>query len=442
MPFDIWALVTVADRGIKPIWAVGALFIAAVFVNLCSGRLKLKVSATGTALLIFNVIALLSLANLVNTSPSHLVDFGSLWVQLAFVTLLFFTVTSLDLSEAQFRRVLQVWIGLAFVLSLYALYQVAARPLDLPLAYLPILNPSMGGGPITRGGAAFGPFVRPSSVFAEPSFFGSYLISPLFLTAMFWLYRERVGGFLFPHRLASWLVFVTIALAFLFTFSMGAYAAVGGAILIMLLNGRLLPKLVTYGILLILGLALIGWATELMVGTNFTRVAVVRGAALVSSLDNPTEGADIESPYARTGSLKKRFQRARAGLTVWAEQPLTGVGLNNFAHYYPDDVAPRLHTGLVQALAEMGVIGALGLGALFMAAFAQLRRGVQLANMRPYEWAVLISFYYSLWAFAIDILIARGWAFESFWFTLALAILALHWAIGQHRRRVREAQAS
>ncbi len=429
LPFDIWAVATVAGRGIKPVWAVGTLFIVVVLVNLCMGRLKLKATLTGAALLIFNAIALLSLVNLINTSTSHLVDFGTVWVQLAFGTLLFFTVTSLNLSRRQFRRVLQVWIGLAFVLSLYALYQVLARPFDWPFGYLPLLNPSMDRGGM--GGGSFGPFVRPSSVFAEPSFFGSYLISPLFLTAMFWLYRERVGAFLYPHRLVSWLVFGTIALAFLLTFSMGAYAAVGGAILVMLLNRRLLRKLVTYGVLLAIGFALVGWATEPLLGANFAKIAVVRGAAHVSSLDNPVGGSDIKSPFART-SIGNRYQRAKAGFSVWTEQPLTGVGLNNFAYYYPGNVAPRLHSGLVQVLAEMGLFGALGLGTIILAALVHLRRATKSVGLYPYDWAILLGFYYSVWAFAINLIIARGWTFETFWVTTALAILSLHWIIDRH----------
>jgi len=427
LPFDIWAVATVAGRGIKPVWAMGAVLVVAFTINLLVGRGKLKVSMTGRWILVFNAIALLSLVNLINTSPSHLVDFGTEWVQLVLLTLLFLAITSLDLSEGQFRRVLQVWVGLAFVLSLYAIYQVFARPLDWPFGYLPLMNPSMA-----REGMAdqtIGPFVRPSSVFAEPSFFGSYLLSPLFLSGVFWLYRDRVGGFLYRNRALNWLVFGTIAVAFLFAFSMGAYAALGGALLIALLNRRLAFKLVRYGVFAVALLAALGWTMKPVIGGNFAQIVWVRTQAHLASLDNPTGGSGIRSPYAKT-SIRARFQRAEAALSVWADQPLTGVGLNVFGHYYPEGVAPRVHGAFLQALVEMGMVGLFSLIAVFATALSHMRKLIKRLSADPLKWAVLTAFYYSVWALVFALLLAGTWVRETMWMALIMAILATHWVIG------------
>ncbi len=81
---------------------------------------------------------------------------------------------------------------------------------------------------------------------------------------------------------------------------------------------------------------------------------------------------DLQTKGFSTESLKSRFHIWAAGLRTFKDHPLVGVGLNCFKkidikYYgkYPNDWAPHAHNLYVNTLAQMGIIGFLGLLAVF-----------------------------------------------------------------------------
>ena len=181
-------------------------------------------------------------------------------------------------------------------------------------------------------------------------------------------------------------------------------------------------------ITLILVVMVLGWSLQPVIGANFAQIVFVRAQAHLTALDNPLERSDIVSPFAKT-SLRQRSERALAALSVWSQYPIMGVGLNNFGQYYPPDVDPKVHSGLIQALAEMGLLGLVGLGTLLALALLQMRNAVRRVRNDPVKWAILTAFYYTVWAMAFDLTLAGNWVSTTHWLTLSLGILAVHWSL-------------
>ena len=424
LPFDIWAISTLpGGRGIKPIWGAGILLILVYTFGLLSGHQKLRITRTMKGVFLFNVCALFSAINLFNSSHLRIIDFMTLWLRLIFLTFLFFTITSLDLTVYRFRRIVQIWVGLAFVLSLYAVYQIFARNLNLPLAVLPVTNPSIGEGLTTL--AYRGYIARPASVFAEPSFFGTYLLSPLILAWIFWSNSKRIGRFFYPNRLVNGLVFGVISIAFLVTLSQGAYMALGGTLLVAMLHNQRRRQTLRFIILAIFILVIIGWITERILGINLARVAYYENRALMQFLRNPVEPLRPSVPFETTSAFF-RFQEIRAALKIWLRHPLIGIGLNAFQHY---GLPPGVTSGFIRALIEIGILGPIALGSIFIVAILDIHKAIRKVEGDPIKLSILEGFYYSVWAMLFNMLVARGWVVETIWMTLALAVLSTRLAI-------------
>jgi len=434
LPFDIFPILSLGARGVKPIWFTGFFFVIVFLLHVFSGEQTIRKNTIGNFILAFNIIALFSLINLVNGSKAQLMDFFTLWFRLPLFTLIFFAITSLNLTDIQIKKVLRFWIGIAFVLSIYAIYQVFARMFELPFAYISILNPSLRPHEfaVTRGGA-FGSFIRPSSVFAEPSFFGNYLVSPLLLMGILWLYRKDIGNFLFQSTIANSIVFTTIVAGFLLTFAMGTYITLTLTILVAFFNKKLSKKILRFAVIILILLVIIGFALEPFLDVNFMEIVAIRALAHILEIANPID-FDLQSPYAKN-SVSIRLERAGTAFAVWLENPITGVGLNNFGYYYPSGVARRIHSGFIQSLVEMGIFGLLGFLAIFVITLTTIRRHIhRIAANNPAK-IILTAFYCIIWAKLFGLLMSQGWANEGFWIDLSVAVLVLYWSESSEKRK-------
>jgi O-antigen ligase len=80
------------------------------------------------------------------------------------------------------------------------------------------------------------------------------------------------------------------------------------------------------------------------------------------------------------GSTSVRYGYWRAGVTIFAEHPLVGVGLDNFADFYAskkrpeDQEARRAHNDYIQLAAETGLIGILTYAAFLALFWRRVRR--------------------------------------------------------------------
>jgi len=427
VPFDIFAVFSFKNRGVKPVWFFGLLFIFIFFCEVCIRKQNFRVNLTGKSILLFNVIAVITLINLIGAPTYRFIDFGTLWLRLIWATLLFFSITNLNLTDKQLKKVLKIWITLAFIISLYGIYQFFARSFGLPLAYLPILNPSLveEGSAFQRAGL-FGSYVRPSSVFAEPGFFGYYLLSPIILLGFICFIRKNWSGYPYNKKSKNIIIFIILISAFILSFSLGPLLVLLCVMLIAFINKKLMKIMFRLVVIVFFVVLILGFVLKPILKENMVKIVSLRIQGLILSLDNPLEAHKLESPYAKN-SLINRYKRGKSALSVWSKNPLIGVGLNNFQYYYPENIAGKVHSAFIQVLAEMGIIGFIGFSSIFFSAFLIIRKNIFKDRKLDLYQSMLYAFYYIIWANLFKFFISGPWANETFWIDLSLATLITYW---------------
>lgn len=172
LPFIHHAPFTIAQRGVHYDWLLSAGLIFIVIVQILVGKRKVKINCIGYTILLFNCAAILSFLNLLDADRSQIVDFATVELQILLVTSLFFAISNLQIRWHQVRQLLKMWVLIAFIASVYGIYQVFAIKFALPLLALPTM---IKGLPFGMSGT----YPRPSSFLMEPSYFAGYLIPPI-----------------------------------------------------------------------------------------------------------------------------------------------------------------------------------------------------------------------------------------------------------------------
>lgn len=108
--------------------------------------------------------------------PSRLGDILTMYAQLVIIGAFVTVIANLDLSVDDVLFTLRVWVVTAAALVVFGFYQTVARVLGLPLTQLVFNYP--GNFVVQRIGYDYPVFLRVASVFAEPSWYGAYLVVP------------------------------------------------------------------------------------------------------------------------------------------------------------------------------------------------------------------------------------------------------------------------
>lgn len=418
----IFPAVVVGQRGVSPFQAVGALLVGVAVTRFVIAGARVRGSWVTWSALLFWAVATVSAVSLFlpGVPESARMDFMTIWLQLTLIVALPVAGSTLVYRDADVRRLVDVYVYVAAAVSLYALYQAVARLYDLPLAYLPILNPSLEGA-LTRGGV-FGGLVRPSAAFTEPGVLGSYLLTPLFLSVF--LYRYMEEG---TRRTVMFGCALLIAAGLLVAFSLQAYFALTVAVAVGLLNRSvraMMGRVVLYaGALAVVFSVLSYFALDRV----FIDLALER---ILAALDRIVDLGEFGG-----STIEKRLERAGAALDVWARHPLLGVGLNNTVRFFPPEMAPRVHGAFIQALSEMGPAGPIALaGVVFGSAGVLLRK---LGGRRGRGWreAVIGALAVGLVARGGRMMVASNYLSPFFGLDLLIAAVVLGWIASERRRR-------
>ena len=215
-------------------------------------------------------------------------------------------------------------------------------------------------------GSEFG--TRASGPVGDPNYFSQVLIIliPLALNRAWHEPNHRL-------RIFAMVIVVLVVLANVFTFSRGGFLAmiVVGAIMMW----RNPPR----PILLIVSLALLLIAIPFIPSQYAGRMATIFNVAPALLQDAPLQ-AD--------GAVISRLSEMAAAGAVFIDNPIAGVGLENYALYYPEyseqvGIAPTrrvrsAHNLYLEILAETGIIGFSAFGLIVITAF----RGLNLAYRR------------------------------------------------------------
>lgn len=427
IPFYGYSFFNIGDRGLlRPDWFFASLIIIVFYLKFCLRKERLQINAIGKWILLLNFVAILSLFKLLNGSSEQLTDFFTKYLQLLLVSLLYFAVSSLNVGEEKINNILKVWILTAFFISLYTIYQVFARNLDLPFAYPPILNPTYGTGLVA--GQTFGDYTRPSSFFVEPSYLGSYLIAPLILLITILLNPSQKA--LLFKKLVILIIGGCIALALVLTFSLATYVTIG-LIAFFILMGKVVKKIATLSFIAVIFFAVYILLPRL--GINFlTAFERVENEVILPIITGVSPGIT---------SLGMRLAKAVTTFKVGLAHPFLGVGLNNTS-YYAFLYEPEWYTGglpleenhnmWITTFGEMGILGLIALISLWYSALKKVKYS---ASKNENKWKIIfIAFYFILWSDIINSNFTHEIMHPQRWFNLSIVGLLINNVSNKRRK--------
>jgi hypothetical protein len=391
------------------------LLVFAFLLSMLTVRRTLLLNRAFLWICWLNVATFLSIVNLYLRPTFSLLEFVTMAGQLFLASVMILAVSNLRVDRVTFLRILQVWLLVAAGVAAYAVYQSFARNLGWPFAYLDLSNPSYVARTV---GGQFGGYIRPSSVFFEPSRLGTFLVGPLILAAIT-LAARRHSSMIFRRRSIHWLVLLTLSLGTLLSFTLTAYLALMFALVIVVLSSKVnfhvsRPSKTAFGV----GIGIVAVVVVLeLIGISFLaafeRVGRVVGAPLSD------------------GSVAERAARAIVALKIWIDNPLFGVGVNqvqfvsgaySFPSWYPYGNTAFVTTGVLwpAILSQIGIIGFIAFAMVFVSSLRMLRSSMKSCD-DPDGRVVSYAFWVILWTITVSV--SLTYVELMLWIQLALAHL-------------------
>lgn len=409
LPFFGFSLYNVGERGLgRPDWIVGAAIVVVGGSWALVRGVGLRRSPAYVFVALFALTGLLSGIGLWNASTDQVIDFLTKAGQLVLVTAVFFAMSLLPLVQRELGGILRAWLLIACLVALYGLYQLVARPFDLPFGYLGMTNPSIAQA---QTGRTLVGYMQFSSVFSEPSYLASFLSGPFILAAVLAFSRANQP----PAARSSyinWLVVAILGLTILLAGSQGSYASLlmtlAFAFVFGILNRWAVLRLLALAGLLFLvtGLALHA------LGIGFLEATVQRFVGLMMNIQDPANTAAVTS-------FANRYARTVAALQIWAEHPVLGVGLGGMPYY--TEVHPWANNGWAQVLVDQGLLGAAVLALIPLTLYSRLAALRRSAAVPPVWRAVATGLMLVLVFDVVDEMFTLNWTHSQRWFTLTMA---------------------
>jgi hypothetical protein len=412
-PFFGFSFVNTAERGLARVdWLAAGALLGVFFLGFVANRYPLRRSPANMYVLLFAFTGLLSIVNLFNADSSivQFIQFGTKAAQLILAIAFFFVVSAIPLSENELKLSLRLWILVALVVSLYAIYQVFARVYGWPLAYIELTNPSVtvGGGEarIING------FAQASSFFREPSYLGAYLLGPIVLVCVP-LLRGGSHVFLSKFSLANWMLLATLFLALLLTSSQGAYFSLLVTLCAMYATRQINRLRTTRLFLIFLAVLIFCGMLLALFDIGFLEAIALRFKYLILNIMHPLETVELSSYRVRSECM-------RAALEVGLSHPLLGVGLNNMS-FYPSVCQYSL--GWSQLVADQGLLSTAALLLVFWVLLQGLNKLSKEARLTSFWSVTSLCLVFVLVSDLVNGIFTYNWVDLQRWFTLALANL-------------------
>jgi putative inorganic carbon (HCO3(-)) transporter len=259
---------------------------------------------------------------------------------------------------------------------------------------------------------------RLSGPIRRPNYWAQFMVAVLPLVLYRILYEKKV----LVKAVAS-LAALILVYALLGTYSRGGFVALVAVFIMIILERRARPTLV---LLVIISAMLI----VALFPANYTE--------RVQSLLILTPDTSLSTLY-EDSSFRGRFAELRAGLRMFAEYPILGVGVGNYKFNYQTyarklNIETRVevreaHSLYIEILAETGLIGAAAVTVLFgtlLLGLARVRDKMRKQN-RFRDWIPwLASIQISITAYLVSSLFLHGDYIRYLWILVALGTAALY----------------
>lgn len=348
--FQLWSVYGIA----RPDWLVGGVIILVSFALFLSRGLK-RPNKIEYSVLIFVVVCSFSALSIFNETKEVWWQFSTLYPQLLFYVFVFFGIVNLRPSVDDVISVMNVWYFCAAILSLYALYQIPARVLDLPydnILYGQLLTPGLSESKEFA-------LMRANSLFNEPDDLGAYLVPPL-VWGVVSIGSNKSSVLPFKSKYLERLSAFVVALALAVTFSMASYLTVAGII----------------GAFIILRTPVIStfWLFKVMLPAIILSVFVISFLRF-GYLDwfSNRLMATLQLKVGAAGSLGVRLESWANIIKTWKGSPLFGTGVGV---YESSRVVRRIgiNTLIGKLLATTGLVGLLAFLSIGYQSVASLYR--------------------------------------------------------------------
>lgn len=309
---------------------------------------------------------------------SKLELFKSLFLTLILV-LYFLGISQVKFSFGEIVLILKLLVLSGVVWSLVGIYQALANNTSLPDLFFNLTNPDVGPQKIS----CFGSYIRPTSIFAEPSWFGHYLILSL---------ASLVGVYKRMNKASFYFCLISLISGIILTLSFGSYL-----LLIILLfftvnlllfrqrRRKLFAKSKKNRWNLLKGLYLLFGIVVLIILIRATlhplqmiyQAVKLRTSVIFSSLKLYFLSPE---PFVVYDSVSMRLSLSYAGIMIWLHSPLTlffGVGLGNFLYGAKKFLSFSFGysgIGWTNILAEQGLFGFLSYFLFFITFIFEFRK--------------------------------------------------------------------
>jgi len=323
-----------------------------------------RVRLTGPVLLAFLFVLVAGVSFFVNPVRSPF-DFLTLFLQLVFAVGLFTVLANMDLDRGTFVLLLRVWIIVLVIIAVYAMYEIVAINLNLPLSQL--YDRTLPPFPLLADR-----YYRPVAIFSEPGFLSSLLATGIAVL----LPPVATGRDILFSKWTQRVFLALIAAGVLVSIAFSGYVTVALSLIIVILLPSLRGAIVRF------------WVLAIVLGVvGFVALSTVAPSAVDSILNRVDKAVRIVSSLsdgeviAIKGSIGARWIRFLSGLEALASNPAFGVGPGQFPHWVenaslgnlPSDPRyGRLHGGYVQVIAQTGIIGIITFLTLFIGVVRKL----------------------------------------------------------------------
>lgn len=354
---------------------------------------------------------------------------------LHFLYLVMFSIlcAGLRISTFDWKRTIQLIMICAVAVNLFGVYQLLARAMDLPLAWLNISDITLSS--TARGVSVqdlqtdsegftrqislnYGSFFRATSVFSEPSALAGFC--NLILVSLFVPVIRNGKPFVNSKQFNVILTILTVVSLFL-TFSLTGLVLFIGIVGFAFITDRSqniikIIKIIGFVVVLLFITDLIVEATT---GISVAGLFTQRVGGIVSQYTGGrVETTGGESFFTRVGTLSKAVE-------IWLVYPITGIGTGCYFTFTRSAEFGFSDSGVFAVLAETGTIGVLIFIGMFAGLYREFKRFLftDLYKKLQTDTKLMVLFaLYNLLLNTISSITANTFVTSYFWLEMGLTL--------------------